>query len=148
MTEIRRNYELAFHISPNLDESRIAQISNELKDQIGKAKGMVSFTKEPERIRLSYPIHGHANSYFGYIQFSTEETEGLAGIEEYITLNPDIIRSLVVRLPSDAQKSQALLRQAKARERMEKKAKVAPEKAPAVSSEKLDKELEDIIEKL
>ncbi|HVZ11185.1 MAG TPA: 30S ribosomal protein S6 [Candidatus Paceibacterota bacterium] len=148
MTDTRRNYELAFHINPNLDEPRIAQISNELKDQVSKAKGIISFTKEPERIRLSYPIRGNANSYFGYIQFSTEETDGLASVEEYIKLNPDIIRSLTVRLPSDAQKSQALMRQAKARERMEKKAKVAPEKAPAVPNEKLDKELEDIIEKL
>ena len=69
-------------------------------------------------------------------------------MEEYIKLNPDIIRSLIIRLPSDAQKNQALMRQAKARERMERKSKIMSPKGPAVSEEKLEKELEDIIKKL
>jgi hypothetical protein len=87
-------------------------------------------------------------SYFGYIQFNMESGEGLAGVEEYIKLNNDIIRSVILRLPSDAEKSQAIMRQAKARERIEKKAKAATPKQAPVQNEKLDKELEDIIEKL
>ena len=148
MSEIKRNYELGFHINPNLEESRIAQISTELKEQLTKSQAGISFAREPERTRLSYPIDHNANSFFGYIQFNTENPEGLASVEEYIKLNTDIIRSLIIRLPSDAQKSQAIMRQQKARERMEKKIKTAAPKAPAVSEEKLEKELEDIIEKL
>ncbi len=53
-----------------------------------------------------------------------------------------------MRLPSDSQKNQAIMRQAKARERMEKKARAVAPRAPAASNEKLEKELEDIIEKL
>lgn len=142
---------MAFHINPNLDEARIAEISNELKDQLTKAQAMVTFAKEPERQHLSYEIAHNKNSYFGYIQFNIENPEGLAGVEEYIKLNNDILRSLILRLPSDAQKSQALERQMKAKERLEKRAQAAksPQAAkPAADGEKLDKDLENIIDKL
>src|SRR5688572_16698047 len=113
MSDVRRNYELAFHINPNMDEARVAQISNELQEQLTKNGAMVTFAKEPERQRLSYEIAHNATSFFGYVQFNIENPEGLAGVEEYIKLNNDILRSLIVRLPSDAQKSQALERQMK-----------------------------------
>ncbi len=149
MAEIRRNYELAFHINPNMDEARVAQISNEIQEQLTKNGAMVTFAKEPERQRLSYEIVHNATSYFGYVQFNIENPEGLAGVEEYIKLNNDILRSLIVRLPSDAQKSQALERQMKAKERLEKRAQASAKSGtPAVPNEKLDKEVEDIIEKL
>ncbi|HZZ99200.1 MAG TPA: 30S ribosomal protein S6 [Candidatus Paceibacterota bacterium] len=159
MTETRRNYELAFHINPNLDESKIAQISNELKDILTKHDATVTFTHEPERKRLSYPINGNEQSYFGFIQFSTENTDRsddgrqspLTSVDDYIKLHQDVIRAMTIRLPSDAKKSQALARQQKARERQEKQAKAAAKaeaEKPAQDSGKLDEELEDIIEKL
>ena len=156
MSDVRRNYELAFHINQNLEESRIMTIANELKDMLVKGGATVSFAKEPERQRLSYEIKHNAGSFFGYIQFNMPITEddkvGLAGVEEYIKLNNDILRSLVLRLPSDAQKSQTLERQIKAKERLEKRAqattKAAPVIRPPADGEKLDKAVEDIIEKL
>jgi len=152
MSDTSRNYELAFHINQNLEESRIMSIANELKDALIKGLATITFTKEPERQRLSYDIKHNAGSFFGYIQFNTENPEGLAGIEEYIKLNNDILRSLIVRLPSDAQKSQTLERQLKAKERLEKRAqaatKAAPSTRPSADGKKLDKEVEDIIEKL
>jgi len=148
MTEIRRNYELAFHINPNLDETKIAEISNELKDQLTKNGNVVTFAQEPERKRLSYDVQGSGHAYFGYIQFNTDNPEGLAAVQEYIKLNPDILRTLVIRLPSDAKKNEAIMRQQKAREHMER-AKATPKGAPApVENKELDKEIEDIIEKL
>ncbi len=149
MSDLKRNYELAFHINPNLEAARISQIKAELEQQLASGGSAITFSREPERTRLSYPINKNASAFFGYIQFNTENPEGLAPVEDYIKLNNDILRSVIVRLPSDAQKNQAMLRQMKARERMEKKTKAAAPKAtPAVPNEKLDKELEDIIEKL
>ena len=85
-----------------------------------------------------------------------DDIQHLTGVEEYIKLNNDILRSLILRLPSDAQKSQALERQMKARERLEKRAqattKATPTDKPSSPSsadrEKLEKAVEDIIEKL
>lgn len=82
-----------------------------------------------------------------------DDIRGLTGVEEYIKLNNDILRSLILRLPSDAQKSQALERQLKAKERLEKRAQATTKSAPAdkpstADGEKLKKAVEDIIEKL
>ncbi|MEK7645725.1 MAG: 30S ribosomal protein S6 [Patescibacteria group bacterium] len=160
MSDVRRNYELAFHINQNLEESRIMTIANELKDELTKGGATITFTKEPERQRLSYEIKHNAGSFFGYIQFNMpageDDIQHLTGVEEYIKLNNDILRSLILRLPSDAQKSQALERQMKARERLEKRAqattKATPTDKPSSPSsadrEKLEKAVEDIIEKL
>ncbi|OGN34998.1 MAG: hypothetical protein A3I39_01605 [Candidatus Yanofskybacteria bacterium RIFCSPLOWO2_02_FULL_47_9b] len=150
MTDVRKNYELAFHINPNLEESRIVTIANELKEKLTAMDAVISFAREPERTRLSYEIAHNAQVYFGYIQFNTENTEGLATVQEYIHLNNDILRSIILRLPSDAEKSQAILRQQKAKDRIEKKARAAlPKSAPSpIQNATLDKELEDIIEKL
>jgi ribosomal protein S6 len=155
MSDLRRNYELAFHINQNLEESRIMAIAEELKEKLIKGGATISFAKEPERQRLSYEIKHNAGSFFGYIQFNiTDDGEdspaqtGLAGVEEYIKLNNDILRSLIIRLPSDAQKSQALERQMRAKERLEKRAQAVTKGTPVVPNEKLDKELENIIDKL
>jgi len=157
MSDVRRNYELAFHINQNLEESRIMAIANELKDELTKGGATVTFTKEPERQRLSYEIKHNAGSFFGYIQFNMptgeDDIRGLTGVEEYIKLNNDILRSLILRLPSDAQKSQALERQLKAKERLEKRAQATTKATPtdkpsSVDGEKLEKAVEDIIEKL
>jgi ribosomal protein S6 len=156
MSDVRRNYELAFHINQNLEESRIMKIADELKDELVKGGATVTFSKEPERQRLSYEIKHNAGSFFGYIQFnmpiSEDDKQGLAGVEEYIKLNNDILRSLIIRLPSDAQKSQTLERQLKAKERLEKRAQAATKAGPTAKSsadgEKLEKELETIIDKL
>jgi len=157
MSDVRRNYELAFHINQNLEESRIMAIANELRDELIKGGATVTFAKEPERQRLSYPIKHNEGSFFGYIQFNMptgeDDVSGLAGVEEYIKLNNDILRSLILRLPSDAQKSQALERQLKAKERLEKRAQATTKSAPTdkpstADGEKLDKELETIIDKL
>ena len=123
-------------------------IASELKDELVKGGATIMFAKEPERQRLSYEIRHNAGSFFGYFQFSSENPEGLAGVEEYIKLNNDILRSLILRLPSDAQKSQALERQMKAKQRLEKRAQATAKATPAVPNEKLDKELETIIDKL
>lgn len=157
MSDVRRNYELAFHINPNMEDSRIATISNELKEQLVNHGATVTFVKEPERQHLSYRVAHNDTSYFGYIQFSTEQEEVpegkqgvLAVVEEYIKLNNDILRSIIIRLPSDAQKSQALERQMRAKERLEKRAQSTAKSPaqPAVDGEKMEKDLETVIEKL
>lgn len=130
-----------------MEETRAEQIRTDLEQELVKNGASITYAKAPEKIRLSYEVKGNQQAYFGYIQFNTENPEGLRPLEEHIKLNPDIIRSLVLRLPSDAQKNQQIMRQAKARERIQKMAKPLPQQ-PAVPNEKLDKELEDIIEKL
>ncbi len=144
------NYELAFHLNPNLEEAKVREIKQNIESIITSNKGVISYSKEPEKIRLSYEIKHIGNSYFGYIQFNLSEPKALDELNEQLKLNPDVLRYLIIKLPSDLQKKQSMLKQVKMRERQEKRAQT---KATATGeskkeSKELDKKLEEIIEGL
>jgi len=144
------NYELAFHLNPNLEGVRVQEIKEKIENIITSNKGVVSYSKEPEKIRLSYEIKHVGNSFFGYIQFNLFESQALDELNEQLKLNPEALRYLIIKLPSDLQKKQSMLKQIKMRERQEKRAQtkaVIPTESKQESKE-LDKKLEEIIEGL
>ena len=116
------NYELAFHLNPNLEEAKVKEIRQSIENIITSNKGVISYSKEPEKIRLSYEIKHVGNSYFGYIQFNLSEPQVLDELNEKLKLNPEVLRCLIIKLPSDLQKKQSMLKQIKMKERQEKRA--------------------------
>ena len=140
----QQNYELAFHLDPNLEEAKVQEMKNSLEKSITGRKGNISFSKEPERIRLSYPINKNQNAFFGYIQFTMDEAEtGLKELNDELKLNNDVLRYLVVKVPSAGQRREAVLKQVKARERAERRIKeqaTTPEQA-----KEIEQKLEDIL---
>ena len=78
------------------------------------------------------------------------ESQALDELNEQLKLNPDVLRYLIIKLPSDLQKKQSMLKQIKMKERQEKRAQaktIVPVK-PQKDSKELDKKLEEIIEQL
>lgn len=146
----KQNYELAFHLSPNLEEAKVREIKQNIENIITSNGGAVSYSKEPEKIRLSYEIKHKSNSFFGYIQFNLSEAKTLDELGEHLKLNPDVLRHLIIKLPSDLQKKQSMLKQIKIRERQEKRpqTKTTAPKESKQDSKELDKKLEEIIEGL
>lgn len=145
---LQTNYELAFHLNPNLEEVKVLEIKQNIETIITSDKGVISYSKEPEKIRLSYDIKHHGNSYFGYIQFNLSEAQALKELGEQLKLNPDVLRYLILKLPSDLQKKQSMLKQIKMKERQEKRAQTKAVTPRAGESKELDKKLEEIIEGL
>src|SRR3989344_8961098 len=142
------NYELAFHLNPNLEEAKVREIKEKIESIITSNKGVISYSKEPEKIRLSYEIKHIGYSFFSYIQFNLSESMALDELNEQLKLNADVIRYLIFKLPSDLQKKQSMLKQIKMREGQEKRAQTKTT-APIVGENKeLDKKLEEIIEGL
>ena len=70
MIDNKTIYELAFHLNPNLEEMQVQQLAQNVENHITFAGGVVSFKKEPEKIRLSYPVKHKKQAYFGYIHFN------------------------------------------------------------------------------
>ena len=68
-------YELAFHLNPDLEEAQAQQLAQNIENYITSTGGVVSFKKEPERIRLSYPIEHKNQAWFGYFHFNLEAKE-------------------------------------------------------------------------
>ena len=151
----QQNYELAFHLNPNLEEARVTEAKQALEKSITGRNGNVLFSNEPEKIHLSYPIDKNDYAFFGYIQFTVENPEDLPAdrqeplkeLNDELKLNNDILRYLIVKVPSAGQRREAVLKQVKARERVEKRAKeqaVTPEQTPEQAKE-MEKKLEYIL---
>jgi len=134
-------YELAYHLSPDFEETQVKQTTQSIENYITSNGGVVSFKKEPERTRLSYPINHNKQAYFGYVHFSLDNKEGLATIDEQMRLNNDVLRHLTVKVPADMGKPKFRFKPQKSR--------ITPEtpiiKPTPEQSKELDKELEDII---
>jgi ribosomal protein S6 len=145
VSDLSHNYELAYHANPDIEEAKVPDIRSEVETYITRNGGVITFSREPSKIRLSYPIAHHKNSYFGYINFTAENGETLDHINEQIKLNGNILRYLVIKLPSDKERNKAIARQQKARERFEKKEQ---SKLPVKENKQLDEQLENIIENL
>lgn len=144
---LRQNYELAYHIQPNVDEKRILEVKEGLEELITKQGGAITFSKVPERTHLSYPIRRERSSYFGYVQFSlTKPADALPALEEHIKLNADIIRHLTLKLETDAQKQKTLAKMAEHKERQERRVKrQAATTGPKADSKEMEKQLEEVI---
>lgn len=144
------NYELAFHINPNLEEGKILAIKQDLEKLVIGHNGVISYSKDPERTRLSYQIDHTPNTFFGYIHFKVPNPEELLTIlQEHIKLESNIIRSLILKLPSDKEKNKALMTQLKRRERFQKATPPAGgQVATPEDQEKMEEQIKEVIEKL
>src|SRR3989344_1771094 len=95
----KKNYELAFHIIPNLEEADVQKTKQELEKTVISRGGTVLFSKDPERTRLAYPIKHQGNAYFGYLNFNLEssEPETVSQIRDELRLNQNVLRFLILR---------------------------------------------------
>lgn len=136
-------YELAFHLNPDLEESQIKQLSQNIEQNITSNGGVISFRKQPEKVRLSYPIKNKRIASFGYYYFNLEAPEKLTEIEEQVKLNNDVMRYLIVKVPIDSGKVKFRFKPAKPK---------APEKQaeiqPPTDAKELEKQLEGVLENL
>ena len=136
-------YELAFHLNPDLEEIRVQEIAQNLEKEVVSIGGAISFKKDPEKVRLSYPIKHQRQAYFGYIHFTLETGEKLGDLDNQIKHNNDVVRYLLVKVPADSGKVKFRFKPQKPKT-IEKPA----DKKTSEQSKELDKELEGILENL
>ncbi len=156
----QQNYELAFHLNPNLEEAKVQEIKQALEKGITGRNGNVLFSREPEKMRLSYPIKDSDHAFFGYIQFTVENAtefldplkqgqettprkEALKEINDELKLNNEVLRYLIIKVPSAGQRREAVLKQVKAKERAERRVK--EKTATPEETKEMEKKLEDIL---
>ena len=155
MTDLaKQNYELAFHISSTLDEADVQKTRQDLEKNITSHGGTVSFAKDPERIRLAYPINHQLSSFFGFFNFNLESPESVQQIRDELRLNQSVLRFLILRHDelSKTKKEDIVRRLAASEKRRARTAK--PDKQtiktqqPKADEKVIDEKLEEIIEKL
>lgn len=148
--EENRNYEFAYHLTTQMDEANVPAIQQEVEQLITKHGGVITFSQQPERKRLSYEIQHQRQSFFAWVQFTAEDGTLLPELDEWARLHPEVLRHITLRLEPESDKR--ALKQAEHLERKAAKAakegaavkKTAPEKK-AEDTVKLEKDIEDII---
>lgn len=150
----KQNYELAFHITSNLEEADVQKTRQELEKYVISHGGVVSFAKEPERVRLAYPIKHQTNTFFGYLNFNLEPGEAVHQIRDELRLNSNVLRFLILKQEEESKtrKEDVVRRMAmaeKRRVRATKQAERPPKgEAPKLDEKAIDEKLEEILEKL
>ena len=151
-------YELAYHLTPELEEADVKARAQELVNLITQNNGSVLVSKEPRRSHLSYPIRHKQYSYLGVLKF-TAPAEAVEKINAQIKLQNDILRFLLLKKPGDgALRTLGEPRTERMRARVQEPA-MPKVKAPAaaerkekerkeIKTEEIEKEIEEVIKGL
>lgn len=88
-------YETLYIIRPNLDEDAVDRTVTIVEDYIKGLGGSIESTDKKGRRRLAYEVQKMRDGYYVLTIFKTKP-EAVAAIKRMMTLNEDIIRSLIV----------------------------------------------------
>lgn len=147
---LAQNYELAYHITTNLEEADVQKTRSEIENVLTSNQARISYAKDPEKIRLSYPIKHQQHAYFGYIHFSLEDGQALDHVNEGLKTNGNILRYLLMKLDDTAGKDADSIKRLSPndRKRVGRKAPAKASEAAPVQEAELEKKIEDILEKI
>ncbi len=148
-----KNYELAYHLSPDLEEADIKTQAQELSDLVKEAGGSVLISKTPQRVHLSYTLKNKHYANFGILDFSAP-AETVEKINSRMKLQANVLRYLILKKPEEGNELR-ILGQYRSRSRVkthettpaESVKKPAKEKTEA-EKQQLEQEVEKVIEGL
>lgn len=142
-------YELAYHITPDLEEAAAKTRGQELETLLTQSGGAVVTSREPKKIHLSYPLAHKHYAYFGVMDFSAS-AEAIENINAQMKLQEGILRFMVVKKPQ-VKEVRALGDRSRSRRvhvAPTHKPGTTPEIKPKQEEKIIEKELADVLEKL
>lgn len=122
---MRRDYELAFILNPEVNEEEVRTIQDRIEQIVATYGGQIVKVNQWGRRRLAYPIERHRDGLYTFIDMIlTPET--VAEIERMLKVSEIVLRHMVKRRdPKAAQKER------EEREEREARAAAAAATAPA-----------------
>lgn len=148
MSEIEQkieNYELGFHLLPDLEDQQIEQKSKEIEKTIAKLGGTVISSRPPRKQHLSYSIDHKKYSYFGVINFKLPPNN-TDQLRDSLKLDEAVLRCLILKM----QENQKVLRTIKnqsAKPKIRTHTPIKPDSKPKeeINPEVMEKQIEDVI---
>ena len=139
------NYELAFHLLPELEEEETAKKSREIEESVTQLGGTILASREPKKQHLSYEINHKKYSFFGTLNFKAP-TEAIAQLESQLKLNDSVLRFLVLKVKENAKYLKSL-KESSPRTKTKTYTPPKPEDKPKeeVKPEVMEKQIEDVI---
>ncbi len=93
--ENKKEYELAYLLTPEISEDKIESEVSELKDFIAKNGGDIIQANLPEKRRLAYPVKKQNFAFFGVVYFNSD-TESLDKIKKALIFYKKVLRYLLL----------------------------------------------------
>ncbi len=97
----KKEYELAYLLTPDISEDKIDSEVSELKDFIAKNGGDVIQANLPEKKRLAYPVKKQSFAFFGVVYLNSD-TESLDKIKKALVFYKKVLRYLLLNATAKA----------------------------------------------
>ena len=117
---MNRNYEIGFVIDPEATEEDVKKVIDSVVEIVKKAGGNIENVDEWGRRRLAYPIHGHNEGIYTFINADVGGTV-FSDIERRLKLSEKVMRFIVYRLDDKMKKANRLTKKWKHMERLSKR---------------------------
>ena len=144
-------YELAYHFTPDMEEAAAKTKALELETTLVQSGASIVASREPKKIHLSYPLSHKHYGFFGVIEFNAEP-ETIDPMQTQMKLQEGILRYMIVKKPDVSKEIRTFGDQKNRRSRVQvaptHKPTVAEPAKPKSEEKEIEKELEDVLEKI
>ena len=92
-----RKYEVMFIVKPDLEESEIAKIAEEMKKVLTDKSAKILDEKKMGQRELAYEINKYKTGYY-YLYTIEANTEAINEFDRIARISENVIRHLVIRV--------------------------------------------------
>lgn len=93
-----RKYEIMFIIRPDLEETGMKKIVENMKKMLDEKSAKVLDIKEMGQRDLAYEIQKYQKGYYYLITIEAENSDAINEFDRLALISEDIIRHLIVRI--------------------------------------------------
>ena len=94
---VKRNYELMFIVTPELDDDGTVALLQSVEDYLKEADGEILTRDDWGVRRLAYPIQKQREGHYYLLQFTANPSK-VKAFEHRILLTNSILREMVIQL--------------------------------------------------
>lgn len=147
--QTKNNYELAFHLLPEIDGDEVMTKTKEVEDIIVQNGGSILRSQEAKRKHLSYPIRQKHYALFGFFDF-TAPADAIEKINDQMKLQGDVLRYVVIKKGEHERILRSVTPAKKRTMAKTQEAETLTKKTEEkmAEPEQMEKQLEEVIEKL
>lgn len=153
--DTRPLFEVGYHVVPTVEEAKVSDVSNALRDELEKIQAEITKEQSPTKMTLTYTIERAASgkrekygeAYFGWIRFAVKERDGIPAVLNFLQNKKEILRFLLIEIAHEEQVAprRAVFSSNRLLGETIKKPTALPEAGGEVSEEELNKSIEALM---
>lgn len=93
-----RKYEIMFIVKPDLEETEIKKVADDMKSVVESNKAKMVEVKEMGQRELAYEINKYKTGYYFLFTIESEELTATKEFDRLALINENILRHLIVRV--------------------------------------------------